>query len=177
MQLLNSPGRGVKPFSRSRDACTKSKNMIAGTDFNKWKYDTKLQNDGKWTTGWSRGDRASLGLTSLLASSTLGTMCGRQRPSISMTLASLSAIRHLEKTTGLSEAIAGGLLGMTDSARLCFGPCLKHFCFTHTFKRMIYEEEGKKPRTTWDSKQDEHFCRPENGFKTRGEQGADREAY
>ena len=38
-------------------------------------------------------DSASLGLTSLLANSTLGTMCGRQRPSISMTLVSLSAIR------------------------------------------------------------------------------------
>ena len=36
-------------------------------------------------------DSTSLGLTSLLANSTLGTMYDRQRPSISMMLVSLSA--------------------------------------------------------------------------------------
>ena len=38
-------------------------------------------------------DSTSLGLTSLLANSTLGTMFGRQHPSISMMLVSLSAIQ------------------------------------------------------------------------------------
>ena len=35
--LLNSPDRGIKPFSRSRDACTEVRIWLQVIDFNKIK--------------------------------------------------------------------------------------------------------------------------------------------
>lgn len=52
-----------------------------------------------WLMGHGRGCRVESSLvTSRLARRTLGTMCGRQRPSISITLCSLSAIRDTWET-------------------------------------------------------------------------------
>lgn len=48
---------------------------------------------GWWKMGGAVGSKGHWLVTSRLASRTLGTMCGRQRPSMSMTLCSLSAIR------------------------------------------------------------------------------------
>ena len=116
-----------------------------------------------------------LGLTSLLASSTLGTMCGRQRPSISMTLASLSAIRDTWKTTGLVRAAPEGCCAR-GASRPQLGPC--HFCFKHTFNRTIYEEEENKNNNNLRFQTGQTFLQTRRGFKTLGRsKGADREAY
>ena len=77
----------------------KSKNMIASNRLQQnknitlnFKMTKNGQHDGITVTTHSTR------LTSLFANNTFGTMCGRQRPSISMTLFSLSAIRDTWET-------------------------------------------------------------------------------
>lgn len=53
---------------------------------------------GWWKMGGAVGSKGHWLVTSRLASRTLGTMCGRQRPNMSMTLCSLSAIRDTWET-------------------------------------------------------------------------------
>lgn len=72
----------------------KSKNMIAS---NRLQQNKNITLNFKMTKNGQHdeviGVKLLLCLTSLFANSTLGTMCGRQRPSINITLFSLSAIR------------------------------------------------------------------------------------
>ncbi len=66
-----------------------------------WEEDASRSGHGRrsgwWKMRWDCWVKRSW-VTSRLASRTLGTMCGRQRPSMSMTLCSLSAIRDTCET-------------------------------------------------------------------------------
>ena len=90
-------------------------------------------------------DSASLGLTSLLANSTLGMMCGRQRPSISMMLVSLSAIGDTEKTTGLIKDNTGGLLCVAGLQGYDLGPVTS---VSNTYSKGQFMRRRKTKTTT-----------------------------
>lgn len=106
--------------------------------------------------------RRTWGFTSRLASRTLGTMWGRQRPSISITLSSLSAMRD---TCKRGDAITSSerLCEIFTEEYKCTDLCSQAAVGTHSAEGEQGLQEGRRqlpvtPQTTREQSQSPHVC-------------------